>query len=151
MLITICIPIDLTRKKEDSPPCPGSIQVGFQRPPVESSQNCSHCLNTDLPSGCVVINIWGCLYKLGFPGGSDSRESACNTGVGVQSLGREVTLEKKMTTHSSILAWRIPWVAKSQHDRDTSIYFYNLNGIQLAYAFNFKIIHKNLNLNCNLN
>ena len=27
----------------------------------------------------------------------------------VQSLGREDTLEKEMTTHSSILAWRIPW------------------------------------------
>ena len=26
----------------------------------------------------------------------------------VQSLGREDTLEKEMTTHSSILAWRIP-------------------------------------------
>ena len=27
----------------------------------------------------------------------------------VQSLGREDTLEKGMATHSSILAWRIPW------------------------------------------
>ena len=27
----------------------------------------------------------------------------------VQSLGREDPLEKKMTTHSSILAWRTPW------------------------------------------
>ena len=27
----------------------------------------------------------------------------------VQSLGREDPLEKKMATHSSILAWRIPW------------------------------------------
>ena len=27
----------------------------------------------------------------------------------VQSLGREDTLEKEMTTHSSILSWRIPW------------------------------------------
>ena len=27
----------------------------------------------------------------------------------VQSLGREVPLEKEMTTHSSILAWRISW------------------------------------------
>ena len=27
----------------------------------------------------------------------------------VQSLGREDPLEKKMVTHSSILAWRIPW------------------------------------------
>ena len=27
----------------------------------------------------------------------------------VRSLGREVPLEKEMETHSSILAWRIPW------------------------------------------
>ena len=27
----------------------------------------------------------------------------------VRSLGREDTLEKEMETHSSILAWEIPW------------------------------------------
>ena len=27
----------------------------------------------------------------------------------IQSLGREDPLEKKMATHSSSLAWRIPW------------------------------------------
>jgi len=27
----------------------------------------------------------------------------------VQSLGREDPLEKEMATHSSILAWKIPW------------------------------------------
>ena len=27
----------------------------------------------------------------------------------VQSLGREDSLEKEMTTSSSILAWKIPW------------------------------------------
>ena len=30
----------------------------------------------------------------------------------VQSLGREDPLEKEMATHSSILAWRIPWTEK---------------------------------------
>ena len=28
----------------------------------------------------------------------------------VRSLGREDPLEKGMATHSSILAWRIPWI-----------------------------------------
>ena len=28
----------------------------------------------------------------------------------VRSLGQEDSLEKKMTTHSSILAWKIPWM-----------------------------------------
>ena len=27
----------------------------------------------------------------------------------VQSLGREDLLEKEMATHSSILAWKMPW------------------------------------------
>ena len=31
----------------------------------------------------------------------------------VQSLGREDLLEKGMATHSSILAWRIPWTEES--------------------------------------
>jgi len=30
----------------------------------------------------------------------------------VQSLGREDPLEMEMVTHSSILAWRIPWTEK---------------------------------------
>ena len=29
-----------------------------------------------------------------------------------QSLGREDPLEKRMATHSSILAWRIPWTVE---------------------------------------
>ena len=30
--------------------------------------------------------------------------------IWVQSLGREDLLEKKMATHSSILAWKVPWM-----------------------------------------
>ena len=29
--------------------------------------------------------------------------------MGVQSLGPEYPLEEEMATHSSILAWKIPW------------------------------------------
>ena len=48
---------------------------------------------------------------LGFPGGASGKEPA-NAGeyqTRVQSLGREDPLEEGMATHSSILAWRIPW------------------------------------------
>ena len=49
--------------------------------------------------------------KLEHPGGSDSKVSACSTSVTrVQSLGWEDLLEKGMATHSSILAWKIPWM-----------------------------------------
>ena len=30
----------------------------------------------------------------------------------VQALGQEDLLEKEMATHSSILAWKIPWTEK---------------------------------------
>ena len=29
--------------------------------------------------------------------------------MGVQPLGQEDSLEEEMATHSSILAWKIPW------------------------------------------
>ena len=32
-----------------------------------------------------------------------------NAGMQVQSLGWEDPLEEEMATHSSILAWKIPW------------------------------------------
>ena len=34
----------------------------------------------------------------------------------VRSLGQEDPLEKEMATHSSILAWRIPWT--EEHGRE---------------------------------
>ena len=33
--------------------------------------------------------------------------------TGVRSLGQEDPLEKEMLTHSSILAWRIPWTEEA--------------------------------------
>ena len=49
----------------------------------------------------------------GFPGGSDSKVSACN----VEDLGLipglEDLLEEGMVTNSSILAWRTPWTEES--------------------------------------
>ena len=45
---------------------------------------------------------------LGFPGGSDGKESACNAGDQARSLGWEGSLKKEMVTYTSILAWRIP-------------------------------------------
>jgi len=40
---------------------------------------------------------------------SDGKVPGYNAGDQVQSLGREDPLEKEMATHSSILAWKIPW------------------------------------------
>ena len=60
---------------------------------------------------CVCVYIYTHTQPLsttwGFPGGSVAqavKESACNAGD-----QQEDPLEKGMATHSSILAWRIPW------------------------------------------
>ena len=50
----------------------------------------------------VFVKIWG------FPGGSDGKET-CLWDTQIQPLGQEDPLEKEMATHSSILAWEIPW------------------------------------------
>ena len=50
----------------------------------------------------------------------------------IQSLGREDPLEKEMATHSTTLAWKIPWMEEPKrlqsmgsqrvgHDRATSL------------------------------
>ena len=58
----------------------------------------------------------------GFPGSSDGKVSACNAG----NLGLVPgSMEKEMVTHSSTLAWKIPWTEEparlqstgSQRDR----------------------------------
>ena len=46
---------------------------------------------------------------LAFPGNSAGKESACNAGDWGSIPGLGKSLEKGMTTHCSILAWRIPW------------------------------------------
>ena len=48
--------------------------------------------------------------SMDFPGGSDGKASAAMRETWVRSLGQEDPLEKEMGTHSSILAWKIPWM-----------------------------------------
>ena len=57
-------------------------------------------------------------YTWGFPGGRSNKESACHISarhvkIQVQSSSQEDPLEKEMATHSSILAWEIPWTEES--------------------------------------
>ena len=50
---------------------------------------------------------------IGFPGGflvKNPLANAGDAGVRVQFLGREDPLEQKMGNHSSIIAWKIPWM-----------------------------------------
>ena len=65
-------------------------------------------LYTDIGIYMIDIDIY--LYmQMGFPGGSDDRESACNIGDWgpISGLGR--SSGEGNGNHSSITAWRIPW------------------------------------------
>ena len=50
------------------------------------------------------------INALGFPRGSDGKESACNNG----RPGFNPWVEKTTVTDSSILIWRIPWTEPSR-------------------------------------
>ena len=47
---------------------------------------------------------------MSFPGGSDGKASAYSARDPGSIMGQEDLLEKEMATHSSILAWKIPWM-----------------------------------------
>ena len=75
----------------------------------------------------------------GFPGGSDGREAACNAGDPGLIPGSGGSLEKEVATHSSILAWRIPWteepgglhpmgLQRVRHDGATNTHALHLSG-----------------------
>ena len=62
------------------------------------------CLENPMARGA-----WVGYYSVGFPGGSDSKESACNAGNPGSIPDQEAPLEKGMAPHSSNPAWRSPW------------------------------------------
>ena len=51
---------------------------------------------------------------MGFPGGASGQEPTCQTGDtgDMGSIPQEDSQEWEMATHSSILAWKIPWTEK---------------------------------------
>ena len=50
------------------------------------------------------------MLPVNFPGGSVVKNPPAVQLTQVQSLDREDPLEKETAIHSSILAWRIPWM-----------------------------------------
>ena len=62
----------------------------------------------------MYVCMYVCMY-MGFPGGPVVKNPPANAGDTrdtVQSRGREDPLEEGMATHSSILAWKIPWTVE---------------------------------------
>ena len=58
----------------------------------------------------------------GFPGDSDGKETVCNAGdAGLIPGSGEDPLEKGMVTHSSILAWELPWTKEPGRLQSTGL------------------------------
>ena len=63
-----------------------------------------------------MASFWSTVNVLGFPGGASGKEPTCQRRLDVRDadsnpgLGR--SLGGGMATHSSILAWRIPWTVE---------------------------------------
>ena len=81
-----------------------------------SNQKLEHLRTSRISLSLVLEALWGFFsvwaslsFSLGFPGGSDGKESAAVWETWVQPLAWEDPLEKGTAAHSSILAWRIPW------------------------------------------
>ena len=76
--------------------------MGFQRSLLNAKNCVKNCVCIYV---CIHICVCVCMYiyiYIYFPNGLEGRDS-------VYSAGH---LEKGMATHSSILAWRIPWMKK---------------------------------------
>ena len=58
----------------------------------------------------ILTHLFGILFlSWVFPSGSEVKNPPANAEMQFWSLGRADPLEKEMATHSSILAWEIPW------------------------------------------
>ena len=65
----------------------------------------------------------------------------------VQSLGQEGPLEKEMVTHSSSLAWRIPWTEKP--GRLHTVHGVAKSWTRLSdFTFTFKLLGKKVAIIC---
>ena len=58
----------------------------------------------------IMLPIYALFYiSRGLPCGSVVKNPPARQETQVRSLGQENPLEEEMATHSSTLAWRIPW------------------------------------------
>ena len=64
----------------------------------------------DLGKGYKQVSNTNRTQTSGFPGGSVVKNLPAVQETWARSLGQDDPLEKEMATHSSILAWEIPWV-----------------------------------------
>ena len=78
-----------------------------------------------------TAELSGC--KKGLPGGTGGKESACQCGRR-KKHSLEDPLGEKVATHSSILAWRIPWTEEPGGLQPRGLQRVNHSGSDLACA-----------------
>ena len=71
----------------------------------------------------IYTIIHSVVKYMGFPNASAGKKSTCNVGDlgSIPGLGRSP--EKGTATHSSILAWRMPWTIQGHNELDTTEQF----------------------------
>ena len=100
--------------------CQAPLSMGFSRQehwcglPFLSPNRHLGCFYILAIVNNAALNIEVCIsFQISvfvfFPCGSAGKESACNARDLGSIPGWEDPLEKRMATHSSVLAWRIPW------------------------------------------
>ena len=107
---------------------------------------------------CALISYQGILFFcmnyhnlficLGFPGGSDSKASACNAGDQGSIPGSGRSLEKEMATHSSTHGWKSlvgysPWGCK---ESDTTKQFHLVHAVLGTGLHSYRWRKKNFNI-----
>ena len=122
--LNLCICFQWHRGKEPVCQYRGHEETWGSSPGAENGNPLQHSAWgipwTEGPDGLQSMGLhrvghdWACTLcvSAGFPGSPVGREPACNAGdAGVLDLipGSGISWEKGVATHSSILAWRIPW------------------------------------------
>ena len=109
---------------EDLSPVHGlHIQLAQTTSDKEKASGCLNLTRRSLHFQDNIYTLWLLTYKasffilegLGFPSGLASKVSTCSAGDAgrrVRFLGLEDPQEEGMATHSSLLAWKIPWIEK---------------------------------------
>ena len=85
--------------------------------------------------------IFCLIYIHGFPGDSDSRESAYSAGDPSSMPGSGRSPKKDMATHSSFLAWRIPWIEEPGGLQSMGLQRVRHNWVAKTYIFMYMYIH----------
>ena len=102
------------------------------------------------PAGSMVAWWTTCTWKVSEVGRGSKvheRERMCVLRLGLESQFRHFTLEEGMATHSSILAWRIPW---TEEPDGATIHEVAKSRTQLS-NFYFQTFHGSMKMDKSLN